>query len=189
MRIKPIVILASVILVAAYAYLGTGYMKQRQEHEILTTQITDATQALAQVAEPSQDLEQRLADAEAKLNAVEGSFPARVNSTQVINSILSLAGRCNVTAIPLVSEPRSTENIKEHVYPVFRLNVTVKGSYSQIYKFVSELGTGEYETLIVEDLRITRPINESEGGTINEATTVTTAIVSLTIYTQSPTSG
>ena len=186
MKRKLLVILAIVILLAAYSYLGTGYTKQRKEQQVLASQITDVTQVLAQAAEPPQDLEQRLADTKARLAAVQRSFPTEVNSNQVINSILRLAERCHVTAVPLTTEPWSTEEVGGNDYPVFQLNITASGSYPDLVRFISELGTGDYKTLVVDGLSIARVAEE--GGTVTATTVTTTADLSLIIYTQPPAS-
>jgi Tfp pilus assembly protein PilO len=156
-------------------------MKQRQEHSVLTSRIADARQTLAQLPVPAQNLEERLAAAEVRLSDAQRSFPTRLNSTQVINDILKLANRHNITAIPLVTKPWSTEKVRQHDYQVFRLNLALAGSYSQLVTFVSELEEGDYETLIVEDLSVTRANEQSEKGTIG-----ITASLELAIYTQSP---
>jgi hypothetical protein len=59
----------------------------------------------------------------------------------------------------------------------------IEGSFSQLLTFVGELENGEYETLIIENLIVTRVTGEPEEGTIP-----ITASVDLTIYTQSLTS-
>ena len=166
----------------------TYYFKQRKGWEALTSQITEVTQTLAQIPGPAQDLEQRLAAAQASLAAEQNAFPSEMNSTQIINTILKLATVCEVKAIPLVTQPWSTEHIGEHDYHVFRLNVVVRGSYSQLVTFVSQLEKGEFKTLIVKDLSVTRVTEQPEGETVTEGTIPVTASLELAIYTQSPTS-
>jgi len=158
------------------------YMKQLKEHEALTSQITDATQALAQMPRPPHDLEQRLATARASLAAEQKAFPGKMNSTQVINTILKLADECKVKAIPLMTQPWSVENAGKHRYWVFRLNVAVKGSFPQLASFISKLENGEFKTLIVEDLRVNLADEHSEG------TISVTARLDLAIYARPLTS-
>lgn len=180
-RSKLLITVLIVILVVVYCLLGIDYMKQRQEHSVLTSRIADARQTLTQLPVPPQNLEERLAAAEVRLSDAQRSFPTRLNSTQVINDILKLAERHNITAIPLVADAWSTEKVRQHDYQVFRLNLALAGSYSQLVTFVSELEEGEYKTLIVEDLSVTRANEQSEEGTIG-----ITASLELAIYTQSP---
>ena len=188
MRSKLLITVLIVILVVVYYLLGIGYMKQRNEQAALTSRIADAGQTLAQLPEPAQDLEKRLAAAEARLSAAQTSFPARLNSTQVVNHILELAKRYHVTAIPLVTKAWSTEKIRQHDCQVFRLNVAVAGSYPQLVAFVNELENGEYQTLVVEDLSVTRVIQQPGDENVKGGTLDITASLELTIYTQPPTS-
>jgi len=187
-KAKLLITLITIIVLVVYAYFGMGYMKQRKEHEVLTSQIIEVTQTLRETPQPPQDLEQRLEAAKASLAVEQSAFPSRMNSTQIINTILKLADVCEVKAIPLVTQPWSIENVGEHGYQVFRLNVAVKGSYSQLVAFVSQLERGEYKTLIVEDLSVTRVTEQSEGETVTEGTIPVTASLDLAIYTQSPAS-
>ena len=175
-------IIAIIALLAVYYFLGTDYLKQRQGHEALTAQINEAARTLVQTPQPPQDLEQRLAVAEASMAAVQSTFPRDLNSTRVINIILKLADDCQVRAIPLVTQPWSMENIGQG-YHVFRLNVAIRGSFSQLVSFVSQLENGEFETLVVENLNVTRSAEPAE-----EVTIPVTASLDLAIYTQLTTS-
>jgi len=118
-RVKLVAIVSIIIVLIGNGYLGMSYMKQRNEHEALTSQIIDVSQALAQIPRPPQDLEQRLAAARAGLAAEQGTFPSKMNSTEVINAILELADACEVKVIPLTTQPWSLEHVGEHGYYAF----------------------------------------------------------------------
>lgn len=178
MKSKLLIIILIIILLVVYAYFGIDYMKQRNEQEALSLQIAEVTEVLGEMPKPSQDIEQRLEAAQTSLAAEQSVFPSKMNSTQVINTILELADDCQVKAIPLVTQPWSIENIGEHGYYVFRLNVAVEGSFSKLVSFVSKLENGEFKTLIVENVSVTRDPEESvSGGTISVV-----AILDLAIY-------
>jgi len=170
-----------------YYLLGTGYIKQQKEQKELTYQTADVTQALAQMPEPPQDLEQQLAAAQASLAAEQKAFPTKMNTTQVINTILELADECEVKAIPLVTQPWVMEMVGEHGYDVFRLSVVVEGSLPQLLHFVSKLERGEFNTLLVENLSVTTESQPSEEE-ISEGTVPVAATLNLAIYARSPTS-
>jgi len=175
-------IIAVIALLAVYYFLEMDYLRQRQGHEALTAQINEATRTLAKTPEPPQDLEQRLAAAQASLAAAQSDFTRDLNSTQVINAILKLAEDCQVRAIPLVASPWSFESVGEG-YHVFRLNMAVRGSFLQLTSFVSQLEKGEFGTLVVEHLSVTRGTEATEGEAIP-----VTASLNLAIYTQFTTS-
>lgn len=175
-----ITVLIIVLLVVCYL-LGTDYMEQRQEREELTFQITDVRQTLAQIPKPPQYLEYRLAAAQASLAAKQNEFPSAINSTQIIDAILRLANDCEIKVVALASEPWSAEEVGEHDYYVLRLNLGVEGSFFRVLTFVTELETGQFNTLIMENLR-------AEAQTVLQGDTPITANLDLAIYAQSPTS-
>lgn len=187
-RGKLLIALLILVLLTAYVYLGMDYIDQRNEHHILVAQITQVSEMLAAIPKVSQDLGERLATAQANLAATQREFPQKMNSTRVVNTILSLADGCKVKAIPLVTESWSTEKVGEHDYQVFRLNVAVEGTFSQVVSFVSHLENGELKTLIVEDLSAT-VVSEPPGErSFPEGTVPITARLSLTIYARPLTS-
>ena len=184
---KLLLILLIIVLLAVYYTLGMDYMKQRQEGKVLSSQIIETTRALAQIPEPPDDLEARLAAAQASLNTARNLLPDRMNSNEIVNNILKLADDIGIKAIPLVTQPWTTEASGEHSYSVFRLNVAITGNFTQLVSFLSKLENGEMETLVVEDLRVTRVDEPSETESIPEETTIINASLDLAIYTQSPT--
>ena len=180
----PIVILI-IILSVVYYLFGMDYLNQRKEQKALTSQIADVTQTLGDMPEPPQNLEQQLEAAEASLVAKQGAFPGKMGTTQVIDTILRLADDCQVKAIPLITEPWSKENIGQHDYYVFRLNLTVEGSFSQLVNFVGELENGGFNTLIVENVSLTRLSQQSEDEAAAEGIIPITAGLDIAIYAQS----
>jgi hypothetical protein len=182
-KVKLAIVILIIILLVVYYSFGTGYLKQRQAQKELTLQIADVTQTLALIPEPPQDLEQRLAIAQANLAAEQNAFPTKMNTTQVINTILELAADCEVKAIPLITQPWSTEMVGEHEYSVFRLSVVAEGSLPQLLTFISQLENGELNTLLVENLSVTTENQPSE-----EAVTLPVATLNLAIYARSTTS-
>ncbi|GEM_PF-6259831 len=64
--------------------------------------------------------------------------------------------------------------------------MTIEGSFSQLVRFLSKLENGEFKTLSVRYLSITRASEQSEGEVVTKDATPVTASLSLAIYTQSP---
>ena len=180
--ILTFLIIAIIALLAVYYFLEMDYLRECRGHEALTAQVNEATRTLAKTPQPPQDLEQRLAAAQASLAASQIEFPRDLNSTQVINAILKLADDCQVRVIPLVTRPWSFEKIGGG-YHVFRLNMAVTGSFSQLTSFVSQLEKAEFGTLVVEHLSVARNTGPTEGEAIP-----VTARLDLAIYTQFTTS-
>ena len=184
---KLLSVLLCVVLLVAYYLLGTDYLKQRQEREVLASQITEAAQMLAQVPAPPADLEERLAATQASLEGVRNSFPEELNSTRVINTILKLADEVGVKAIPLITQPWAIESVNDYDYSVFRLNVAVTGTYTQLGSFLSQLENGELQTLTVESLRVIRLTESSGVESIPRDNIQVNASLDIAVHSQSPT--
>ena len=179
---KLLLVIFTVVLLAAYYLLGTDFLEQRQEREALTSQIAEANRLKAEIAIPPADLEQRLAAARDNLDTVRNTFPGGLNSTRIINNILELADNVGVKAIPLITQPRVTEGINDNNYSVFRLNIAVTGTFSQLASFLSRLENGELETLILENLTVDRVSGST--GEERDSTAPVNASLDIAIYSQ-----
>lgn len=147
--------------------MATDYLKQRRENKTLASQIEAMSQSLAQIPPSPADLEQRLIAAESDLDATRNELPERLNTTEVINTILRLAEDTGVKAIPLITQPWRTESFSEHDYSVFRLDISITGNYTQLADFISQLENGELNTLLIESFTVERADDETaEEGTI-----------------------
>lgn len=161
---KLLIIILIIVLIVVYSLVGTDYQKQRRQHEALMSQINEVTQTLAQIPSPPADLAPRLISAREGLDAVKNSFPGYTNSTRIINTILRLAERIGVKAIPLITQPWAIESVKDQDYSVFRLNVAVAGTFTQLSSFLSSLEKGKPETLVIEYMSVDRVSEAPEGG-------------------------
>ena len=160
---KLLIILLIVVLLVVYYLFGMDYLKQRRQQTALTPQISDVVQALALMPEPPQDLEQRLASAQADLTAEQSALLSEINSTQAINTILKLADRCQVKAIPLITEPWSAVKVGGHDYYVFKLNVSFEGSFSDLVSFTDKLENEEIA--VSEELSLKDEMEKEESVT------------------------
>jgi len=167
--ITVVLVVAIIALLVVYYFLGTDYRKQRQAYDALAARVNEATLTLTQTPEPSRDLERRLAAAKAKLATVRSTFPSDL-----------LADEYHVKAIPLITTPWSLENIGKG-YHVFRIEMVVSGSFAQVNGFVSQLESGRFAAIAVENLGMTR---QPAGGN-----TPVVCDLNLAIYTQFTTSG
>ncbi len=183
---KPLIIILVLVLLVVYYLMGTDYQKQRRQHQSLASQITETTQTLAQVPPPPADLEQRLAAAQEDLEAIKNSFPSYTNSTRIINTILRLAEEIGVKAIPLVTQPWTTESVKGQDYSVFRLNLAVTGTFAQLTDFLSRLEKGKPETLVIEYLSVDRASEPSGGDSDGGDRIQVNASLKIAIYSLPP---
>lgn len=162
MRRKLIIALITVVLLVAYGLLAIDYAQQRRGHEELTVSLAEMTRQLQQIPAPPQGLEQKLAAAEASLAATQSAFPARPNSTQIINRILKLADERQVKVIPLATQEWSLDRTGTG-YLVFGLQLTVQGGFYQFVNFLNQLESGDFGALIIQDLSVTRTTDNTSA--------------------------
>lgn len=157
------------VLLAVYYIMGTGYLEQRREVKALAARADEAAQMLAQIPPSPADLAERLSQAQSKYEAAQSSFPGQTNTTSIIDSVLRLAGEAVVTAIPLITQPWTAEDISGQGYAVFRLSITAGGDYNNLANFIDRLETDTAPTLVIESIIIERATDTGEQAALFEA--------------------
>jgi hypothetical protein len=183
---KLLIALLAVVLLAVYYIIGTDYLKQRQEHGELSSLISMEKETLAQIPPQPADLETRLSDAQAGLEEAKSTFPERLNSTRIIDVILKLADNIGVKAIPLLTQPWTTESVEGNDYSLLRLHITATGTFIQISDFLSQLENGEITTLVMEQVAIDSPTTPFGGEAVNDGTIEVNTRLEIAVYSQSP---
>jgi hypothetical protein len=183
MRLRRLLTVVLVLcLLAIYYFIGTDYRKQRRENAALASQISGATEQLAQIPPPPADLAQRQAVATADLQAALNVFPAQLNSTRLVDGILKLAEASGVRAIPVITQPWTAVSVNGTDYPVFRLNIDVKGTYAQVAVFISLLENSEPATLVIEDLTMERVEGSSASENDTTDAVPVDAVLNIAVY-------
>jgi type II secretory pathway pseudopilin PulG len=186
---RLLIIILVAALLAVYYLIGTDYLKQRRQNQALASQISEATQALTQIAPPPADLEQRLAAAQDDLEAAQNTFAADTNDIQIVNTILRLAEEIGVKAIPLKTQPWTTEKVSNRDYAVFRLNLAVTGTLTRVSNFLDRLENGEPGTLVIEYLAVEKVPGASGGDSDAGDTIQVNANIRIAIYALPPSAG
>jgi len=183
---KLLIAILAVTLLAVYYILGTDYLKQRRDHGALASHITVAKETLAQIPPRPADLETRLSDAQAGLEEAKNTFPERLNSTRIIDTILRLADSIGVKAIPLMTQPWTTESVEGENYSILRLHVTVKGTFNRMSDFLSRLENGDIETLVMEHVAVDSLTAPFGGEDVSGDTLQVETRLEIAVYTQPP---
>jgi hypothetical protein len=184
---KLLMALLIIILIVVYYLLGTDYLKQMKQHDSLPSQIAEVDRNLAQIPAPPADLEQQMAAARMELDTARDTLPGELNSTGIINTILRLADDIGVKAVPLVTQPWTTKGSDNNTYSVFRLNVAVTGTFTQLVSFLNQLETGELKTLVMENLSVSRADEQPGGEAIPGNSAQINASLDIAIYSQART--
>ncbi len=183
---KLLIAILVVALLAVYYILGTDYLKQRQEHGELSSLISMEKEVLTQIPPRPADLKTRLSNAQTGLEEAKNTLPDRLNSTRVINTILRLADEVGVRAIPLATQPWTTESVNGEDYSVFRLHVAVTGSFVQLSSFLSQLENGELETLVMEYITVDKVTGPFRGDGVYASMLQVDASLEIAVYSRPP---
>ncbi len=151
---KALITILILALLVVYYIIGTDYLKQRDQKESLTAQISETNAALSLIPQPPADLDEQLAAAQDSLESLKDTLIIDTNVTRIVNSILRLADEIGVKAIPLSTQPWILERVSNQDYAVFRIDIEVTGNYSQMVSFLYRLENGEPMTLVLEDLKV-----------------------------------
>ena len=182
-RIRTLGIFLIIVLVIGLAYSGTGYLKERNSQKALITKMNDTNSMLSLIPSPSVDLQQRLVDAQkANLAAKQNLLAADVDTTQVIKTILAVAGECNVNVIPLNTDSWTNLAIEGINYRVLVISLSVKGSFANLTTFINRFYGNEFTSLVVETVTINQPSQQNAGSGAISADY--TGVIGLGIYTQ-----
>jgi len=183
-KLSLMILLVGVLVV--YCFSVIDYMKCRSANETLTTQLSDSSQTLEKLPSPATDLQARLATTEAMLSAEQDAFPDEINSNKLINDILELADNFKVTAVPLQTYAWAIEKFGKNDYPVFTIDLQVRGDLGDALQFIEALENGEYETIVVKQTRVITLEDDEDkiiAGT-NDGSLPVIISMSVSVYTQ-----
>jgi hypothetical protein len=186
---KWLILILVLALLSVYYIIGSDYLKQRRLSTSLTFQIAGVAQELALIPSSPADLDKRLAAAQESLQAAESSFNTDTNDTSIVNTVLQAANEIGVKAIPLGTAPWVKETVADRDYSVFRVQLEVTGTFSQLLSFLDRLESGEPETLILEYLGVETIDDSPEAGGEDTDTLLLKADMNLAIYALLPADG
>jgi Tfp pilus assembly protein PilO len=178
-RTRLLVILLAVCFVIGFVYLGMDYISQQNQQKILQEELQSTRQAMSLLPPVSEDLAQRLADAEqANQTAKESSIPAQIETTKVIETIFQVGDACNLKLVPLSTTPWMSRSVTGRNYHVFVISLEIKGSLSDIIDFIGLIE--DAQTASVDNLVLNPTAEDSSAG----MTTTVTATLDLALYTR-----
>jgi predicted negative regulator of RcsB-dependent stress response len=91
-----------VVIIVANVILWRNNEGKRVRIDDLNNEVSQVYQNIAGTPQPADDLESRLAAAEAELVAAQNVLPDTVNQNDVIDYIIEVAAECRVEVVPLV---------------------------------------------------------------------------------------
>jgi hypothetical protein len=176
----------SLVMVIAFVYLMTDYARQHQRQAALMEQIGITAQALSVLPTPAANLEQQLADitaSNAKASAAIGDVS--LNTTKIIDSLLSLAESCQLQVTPLSSSAWGKHTLENTVYKTLPIELQIQGSISGLIDYIDALdNTQKYPNLIITEMNVNDVAEQRLPGDDNDK--LVTAKIFLSIIVRLP---
>jgi hypothetical protein len=164
-RLNPYVmllLLAGAVAVA-YVVLGISLLRQGPNEDALTAELESGVAVLAAADDVRQDLEvlpDRLVEARQELWVAQEAFPSELNSNNIVQMVLELAGESGVSVRSVETIPPVAESGEESgTETALTYDVEVEGDFGQLTAFLEALEEGETSTIRVS----TFSLEEADG--------------------------
>jgi septal ring factor EnvC (AmiA/AmiB activator) len=159
-------IIAAIIVSAVFL---SDYNGRSGETDVLNAKIhVDSqslnvlTQNIKSVNTEIQEINANIAKAQTDIESAGDVIPPRENSNNLIRSILSHGQTNQLTIIPLSTEEWTQVDIRNNPYEVFKIALSVEGQQANLLEYIKWLQKSPYPTLSIEDLTITRVMDQVE---------------------------
>ena len=156
---RPIAIISVavgvVLILITYGLIVRSILSERSDQEDIKDKIAllesalDGQQGGAQVLSTRQT---ELAMLQATLEAVEFAFPSEVDSTEVLDYIITAATTNGVNLNQVEARVPVTGTIGSSTYRIFAYDVEVEGELESIAAFLATLEAGDIETLTLDQI-------------------------------------
>jgi|GEM_PF-3507970 len=165
MLIRFLIIIAVIGALVASGLFIKDYYSESSAADAISTQIQNTQKNVAIIYSQTRsveaevlDLTKRYSDVQAAIEAEKNLMPDKMNSNDIVESILLLGKEKHVNVIPLSTDDWTPVKIDKHDYHVFRMKVELNGDEKDIIEFLERLQYSIYQTLVVEDIRLVKTI-------------------------------
>lgn len=129
-----------ICLLVAYFYLISDYLKQSRLQAAFNRQISDASRTMSLIPEPAVNQKERLKEAEQANTAIKESLaPGKVDVTQIVGDIFTLADRYRLKLTPLATEDWSSRKVADNTFEVLPVEIRVEGAFSDLLLFMADI--------------------------------------------------
>ena len=166
-RVKPSNMLLAFagVVVIAYIVVGASYFVEKHQQAGLREQVQAGGGTLSGTSSSQQDLkdmQERLTYLKGSLDNLQTSFPTKLDSAAIVQSLLLYAGTSNVAieqmnALPATEVTAQKESGPSHM--ALRYTLVIQGALPDMLAFLSKVETGTAQTAAIGDAEIA----ESEG--------------------------
>jgi hypothetical protein len=164
-KVKPATMLLALggVLAVAYIVVIASWAMERREQSGVRQQIEAGSGTLSGVGDSQQtlkELEDRLSVLNAGLQDLETAFPAKLDSTAIVQSLLDYSNQSRARIKQISTLPASQvvaqkdENGEQVTYTVLRYTLVIEGNLTEMLSFLSLIEDGTAQTAALGDVSI-----------------------------------
>jgi hypothetical protein len=140
---KALLVLGTVVIVAALIVVGVFYSRQAAERAALNDRLDTAQTLLSGLANQRQNIENQLASAQSSLEGSRTQFPESVESIEYGEYLFEIADQCNVNLNSLNFPTPTVSKVGTVTYSVVSLSLPVSGTLTNIFEFIDTIRTDD----------------------------------------------
>lgn len=140
---KALLVLGTVVIVAALVVVGVFYFRQAAERAALNDRLDTAQTLLSGLANQRQNLDNQLASAQSSLDASRTEFPESVESIEYGEYLFEIAHECNVNLNSLSFPTPAVGTVGTVTYSIVSLSLPVSGTLANIFEFIDTIRTDD----------------------------------------------
>jgi len=157
-------------MVIALAYLAVDYNRQQKRQAAYNFQIESSIYSLSVLPEPPPDLDKQLAEIDAAGEAaLEALSASSVNSTEVINTLMTLADACSLQVTPVTTDSWLNRQVGGHNYEILPVKFQVQGSMPSLIEYIKSIEQPQqYPYLVIAEIDVlNNPEARADGDQLN----------------------
>ena len=159
--------------------------KPNNEHQQLVFQIESAKKELANMPNLVDERVTQLEITKELLSSEQNKIPSGLNINNLIRTIIEVANRYQVKAIPLRTTSPESEIIDRYHYSHWRISMSVSGKFQNIVNFVDNLDGKDLLTATIVSVVLERDGKNPETSSIQNDTAPVKGTLELIIYSNS----
>jgi len=171
------------VFIVVYAGFGMVYYQKHSESQEIEARMTPTRIILDKPAPDLEEMEEKLGEVEAVLEAEWASFPDSKQGIELYNALVDVATKNNVEVVSISASQPIKANHGSIDYGILPYNVSLMGSQNGILSLVSSLAEGS-ELLHSSEINNVNISNSTSSNTTDD-TTATRATIQLYIYVRS----
>lgn len=172
----------ALLVVVLIVYMLIDYMNQQKAQSTLHRQIAETGSALELIPEPESGLSEKLDELKAE-SAARHAASGRRSSTEMIRSVLGIAGECGVKTGNLKTSQWSEKTFDDKQFSVMPVEISLEGELSGLITLLQILEDGqEFNQLAVTGLNISTGSGEFLQDFLRNSTEIVQSKLTFVVF-------